>query len=209
LSYPQVEHEPFNVIPLLYFFLKAVHHQFPKLAIAGIVCLWFLTGCGDRQVADRQAVTPSPSAPLSSPTTTSSSLPSQDVSAGLVAEQVVLARNTTSRKLEPVIDGVFQRGESVNLVLLNVKGFQKGPDGKNSFDIDIQVKDPKGKAILSRQRLLGIGGQRDLPDNIARSPYGIFNTTEAYPTGEYKITLKLYDKVSNRSLTVNRTITLQ
>jgi hypothetical protein len=107
------------------------------------------------------------------------------------------------------MDGVFQRGESVNLVLLNVKGFEKDANGKNSFDIDIQVQDPQGKVILSRRRLLGNAGQRDLPNNIARSPYGIFNTTAAYPTGKYKITLKLYDNVSDRSLTVNRTIILR
>jgi hypothetical protein len=194
------------VISLLYFFLKAVHHQIPRLAIAGITCLWLLNGCGDRQV-----ITSSPAPSLSPPLTTKTPLssPSQDVSTGLVAEQIVLARNTTNRKLEPVTDGGFQRGESVNLVLLNVKGFQKGPDGKNSFDIDIEVKNPQGKVILSRQRLLGPAGYRDLPNNVARSPYGIFNTTEAYPTGEYKIKLKLYDKISNSSLTVNRTIELR
>lgn len=127
----------------------------------------------------------------------------------LKVEQVILARNGSNGKLEPVNRPVFKRGESVNIVLLNVQGFQKGSDGKNRFDLDMEVKDPQGKVILSRQRLLGQDGHRNLPRNIARSPSGIFNTTEKLEPGTYTLTLTLYDLVGKGLVTKSKIISLK
>ncbi len=127
----------------------------------------------------------------------------------LTVEQVLLAKDGSDGKLEPVDENIFKRGQNVNLVLVNVKGFKKGSDGKNKFDMDIQVKDTKGKVILSQNNLLGIEGHRDLPGNVARTPYGVFKTSGQLVPGEYTITLTLYDQVGEGVVTKHKTITLQ
>lgn len=169
---------------------------FPLTLIAA-VSLLILNGCSAPAI-DKQ--TAQPIAPPSS---------SLQVTPTLTVEQVLLARDGAQGKLEPVEEDIFQRGERINIVLVNVKGFKKGSDGKNKFDMDIQVKDASGKIILSQTKLLGAEGHQDLPGNVARSPYGIFNTTKKLEPGDYTLSLSLYDLVGKGVVTKSKVVTLE
>jgi hypothetical protein len=138
----------------------------------------------------------------------SAATPRPQITPTLTVEQVLLAKDGANGKLEPVEEDIFVLGERVNMVLVNVRGFKKGSDGKNKFDMDIQVKDGNGKIILSQSQLLGTQGHQDLPGNIARSPYGIFNTTSKLGPGDYTITLSLYDLVGKGVVTKSKVVTL-
>jgi hypothetical protein len=128
---------------------------------------------------------------------------------GLSIKDASLARQSAEGKLVPVEDGVFQRGEKINLVLLNVGKFKKGEDGKHWFDMDIEVKDPNGAIIFSKQGLLGENGHVLIPNDIAASPYGTFTTTTEMETGNYRIKLTVRDKVSGSSASKSKTFTLE
>jgi hypothetical protein len=175
---------------------------FPLTFISLVHC-FLISGCMGssqsqeqaKQATNAIAASPLAMAPVASP--------------ALTVEQVLLAKDGTGGKLEPVDENVFKRGQNVNLVLLNVKGFKKGNDGKNKFDMDIQVKDAKSKVILSQSNLLGMEGHRDLPGNVARTPYGVFKTSNQLAPGNYIITLTLYDRVGEGVVTKNKTVTLK
>jgi hypothetical protein len=175
---------------------------FPITFISLVAC-FLISGCMGSSQSQEQAkqainsISPSPLAiaPVVPPV--------------LTVEQVLLAKDGTDGKLEPVDENIFKRGENVNLVLLNVKGFKKSSDGKNKFDMDIQVKDSEGKIILSQNNLLGMEGHRDLPGNVARTPYGVFKTSSQLAPGNYTITLTLYDRIGAGVVTKNKTVTLQ
>jgi hypothetical protein len=127
----------------------------------------------------------------------------------ITVEDSIFARADAEGNLSRVDSAVFKRGEAVNLVLLNVGKFKKGEDGKHWFDIDMEVIDPKGNVILSRQGLLGENGHILLPNDTAESPYGIFSTTEQIEPGIYKMKLTIYDKIGKGKATVTKSFTLE
>jgi hypothetical protein len=171
---------------------------FPLTGISLIACC-LISGCMSSSQSQEQISRPTPTlSPQASPT-----------APVLAVEQVLLAKDGSGGKLEPVDEKVFSRGENINMVLLNVKGFAKGSDGKNKFDMDIQVKDAEGKIILSQNNLLGMEGHRDLPGNVARTPYGVFKTSSQLAPGDYTITLTLYDQIGEGVVTKSKTVTLQ
>jgi hypothetical protein len=183
--------------------------------------LFSLSGCQENQrVAEQPSIatdvppvkaSPTPFATLT-PTPSTSDAPAPaalSTTPMLTVEEVVVARNSTDNKLEPVPDHTFKRGAKVHMVLVNVRGFAKGTDGKNFFDIDIQVKDPTGRVILSQPNLLGPEGHRDLPGNIARTPYGVFETSPKLQPGKYMMTLTLHDKIGKGFYTASETVILQ
>ncbi|MBW4552336.1 MAG: hypothetical protein KME35_14690 [Aphanocapsa sp. GSE-SYN-MK-11-07L] len=171
---------------------------FPLTGISLIVCC-LISGCMSSSQSQEQIGQPMPTlSPQASPT-----------APVLTVEQVLLAKDGSDGKLKPLDENIFSRGENVNMVLLNVKGFVKGSDGKNKFDMDIQVKDAEGKVILSQNNLLGTEGHRDLPGNVARTPYGVFKTSSQLAPGNYTITLTLYDQVGEGVVTKSKTVALQ
>ncbi len=177
---------------------------FPLTGISLMVCC-LISGCISSSQSQEQLGQPAqPTQPIQ--TITPQASPTAPT---LTVEQVLLAKDGSDGKLEPVDENIFGRGENVNLVLFNVKGFAKGSDGKNKFDMDIQVKDAKGKVILSQNNLLGMEGHRDLPGNVARTPYGVFKTSTQLASGDYTITLTLYDQIGAGVVTKSKTVTLQ
>lgn len=171
---------------------------FPLTSINLILCC-LISGCISSSQSQEQISQPIPTlSPQASPT-----------ALVLTVEQVLLAKDGSEGKLEPVDETIFSRGENVNMVLVNVKGFVKGSDGKNKFDMDIHVKDAAGKIILSQNNSLGMEGHRDLPGNVARTPYGVFKTSNQLSPGDYTITLTLYDQIGEGIVTKSKTVTLQ
>jgi hypothetical protein len=122
----------------------------------------------------------------------------------LTYKETVWARQDDDGRIVVVSDGVFRRGENVNLVLRDVGPFQKGTDGKHRFDIDMLVKDPSGKTVLEQKGLLGENGHRLLENDIASSPYGIFNTHVGLAPGIYQMTLTISDKIGGAQVVVTK-----
>ena len=108
-------------------------------------------------------------------------------------------------------EAVFKKGEPVNLVLLNVGKFQKGENGKNQIDLDVELKDAEGKILGSQKSLLGEKGIIDLPENMAKSPVGTVDskTTSELPVGQYTISMTVHDKVAGKSVTETKIFTLE
>ena len=126
----------------------------------------------------------------------------------LTFKESLLTKIGDDGRMVAVHDGVFRRGETVNLVLLQVKTFQKGTDGKHRFDIDMLVKGPAGDIILDQKSLLGENGHALLKDGIAASPYGIFETHPGLDPGTYQMTLTIYDKISGAKAVVTKSVKL-
>lgn len=148
----------------------------------------------------------------SSPKAESSPSTESEESSELKVSRSVFAReNTATGQVEPLEEGLFKKGEPVNLVLLNVGKFQKGEDGKNQIDLDVELKDSEGKVLGSQKSLLGEKGIIDLPDNIAKSPVGTVdsNTTSQLEVGQYTISMTIHDKVAGKSITETKTFTLE
>lgn len=127
---------------------------------------------------------------------------------GLSYQTVLFAKNGEDGKLERVDEAVFARGETVNMVLLNVGKFQKGLDGKHSFDINMTVKNHQDQVILNKNDMLGEDGHFFLENDIAESPYGMFHTDIGMNAGEYFMTLEIFDRLSGHTLGVTRKFTL-
>lgn len=126
----------------------------------------------------------------------------------LTFEEALWARNDETGRMVASPEGVFRRGEVVNLVLRQVKTFQTGKDGKCWFDIDLEVKSPQGAIILNQQGLLGEDGHLELQDGIASSPYGIFESTVDLEPGKYQMILTIRDKISGDSVVATQFFTL-
>lgn len=126
----------------------------------------------------------------------------------LTFEEALWAKNDETGKLVAAPEGVFRRGEVVNLVLRQVKTFQVGKDGKCWFDIDLKVKDPKGTSILDQQGLLGEDGHLELKEGIASSPYGIFESSVDLEPGQYQMILTIRDKIGGGSASTTQLFTL-
>ncbi len=130
------------------------------------------------------------------------------LSAGLSYGNAVFARMDEQKKLNPLDTAVFQKGEAVHFVLLNVGLFKKGADGKHAFEIDMDVKNPAGLSILTRKDMLGENGHLLLENDIAGSPYVTFQSSSALPSGAYTMQMTVRDRIGNDSLTVKNTFEL-
>jgi hypothetical protein len=133
---------------------------------------------------------------------------SSSTSYGLTVDKAILAKADASGKLTEVTDGKYKLGDKVYFVLLKVGKFDKGKDGLNWFDMDLQVSTPDGKVIFEKKQLLGDTGHAALTNDTANSPYAIFSTTPKLPAGAYVIKLTIYDKVGKGSASESKTITL-
>ncbi|MFE1745261.1 hypothetical protein [Coleofasciculus sp. H7-2] len=175
-----------------------------NLLLTGILLssLALVSGCGGGDKSTQAS--PSPKSPTSKTATTSTPTSSQ-----LKFEKSFLVRKTPDKKVVPVNDGVYKRGEDVQLVLLNVGKFKKGQDGKNWLDMDMEVKNAKGEVILVKKSLIGEKGHTALKDDVAVSPNGTVNTTPKIQPGTYQITLTIYDKVGGGRVTETKPFTLK
>jgi len=126
----------------------------------------------------------------------------------LTLREAVFARKGHSGKLTVIKDPAYRRGEKVNLVLLDVKKFEKGKDGKHRFDLDMVIEGPSGKVILFEKNLLGEKGHVYLKNGIARSPMGIFESHVGLNSGEYLMTVTVYDKIGKGKMIVAKKFTL-
>jgi hypothetical protein len=131
------------------------------------------------------------------------------LSAGLSYQKAVFARKGNDGTLEQVPKPMFSRGEVVNLIFLNVGKFEKGTDGKHLFDIDMTVKNSEGETVFQKENMLGENGHTLLPDDIAKSPYGMFYSSIEMEAGVYRMTLTIYDKIGNERVSVTKPFTLK
>ena len=127
---------------------------------------------------------------------------------GLQIEDSMLARYEGG-EWHPVDDAVFNKGDEIGLILLNVGKFSRGEDGLNWLDIDVELKDPSGKVILSEEGILGSSGKADLKDDIAPKPVGSVNTIDDMETGKYTIKVTVHDKVSGNKASTSRTFMIE
>ncbi len=134
---------------------------------------------------------------------------STGTSFGLTIEDAVFARMSADGKFVPAEGSVYKRGEKVHFILLNVDGFQKGDDGLNWFNLDMDVKGPNEEVILSQQGMLGEKGHVDLLNNTVPSPGGSLTTTAAMEPGNYKFKLTIYDKIGGGSASKTKTFILE
>ena len=120
------------------------------------------------------------------------------------------ARTGQGDQLEIVPDpAVFQRGEDVHLVLLNVGPFKKDDSGLNWFDMDMKITGPDEKVIFEETSMLGEAGHIALDNNMAASPYATCSTTSDLTPGKYKFTITVYDKIGKGTATQNALFTLE
>jgi len=106
-------------------------------------------------------------------------------------------------------DPVFQRGEDVHLVLLNVGPFKKDDEGLHWIDMDMEITGPDGTVVLAANNLLGENGHLTLENNYAPTPYATFSTTTDLTPGKYKFKAVIYDKVGSGKATQTATFTLE
>lgn len=195
----------------------------PSTIIIGIL-LAILSACGgktDTSTTSSPSPTSSPTNTISSnsattnSTSTTTATPSSSpttasaTSSQLTFQQSLLAKKTADNKVAPSKDAVFKRGDTIYFVLLNVGKFKKGNDGKNWLDMDMSVKDAKGKVIFTQQSLLGEKGKAVLENDIAPSPNGSVNTNNKVAPGVYQVTLTLYDKVAGTKISETKSFTLK
>jgi hypothetical protein len=131
------------------------------------------------------------------------------LSSGLSYGDAVLARMDEQNRLNPVESPVFQRGEAVQFVFLNVGLFKKGADGKHAFDIDMDVRNPGGQSVLTKKNMLGENGHLLLEKDIAGSPYVTFESALTLPAGTYTIQMTVRDLVAGTDVTVKRPFQLK
>jgi hypothetical protein len=126
----------------------------------------------------------------------------------LTFKESIWAKKGANGRMVVVPDGVFRRGEVVNLILRKVGKFKQGTDGKHWFDLDMLVRDPKNEIILEQKNLLGEKGHLLLEEGIASSPYGIFETHVGLDPGSYNMTLTIRDKVSGAKVSITKSFTM-
>jgi hypothetical protein len=131
------------------------------------------------------------------------------LSAGLSYGDAIFARMGEQNRLTPVESPVFQRGEAVHFVFLNVGLFKKGADGKHAFDIDMDVWNPAGQSVLTRKKMLGENGHLLLENDIAGSPYVTFESALTLPAGTYTIQMTVRDLVAGTAVTQKRPFQLK
>jgi len=123
-------------------------------------------------------------------------------------EDSVLAKNVDG-SWEIVEDTKFAKGDTIALILLNVQGFEKGEDGLNWMDIDVEVKDSKGTVILNEKNLLGESGKLELENNTADSPYGSFITNNDTPSGKYEMKVTVHDKIGGGKAVCSKSLIIE
>jgi len=127
-----------------------------------------------------------------------------------IEKSILGIKNPSTDKIDPVSEPVFTQGDIVALVLINVGKFRKGSDGLHHFDMDMEIKNSRGRVIGSKRNLLGEGGHLLLPDDIAESPYGSIDTNVSrLQPGRYSIKLTIYDQVGGGRATSSKTFTLR
>lgn len=127
---------------------------------------------------------------------------------GLEIQDSVLAKKEADG-WQPVSDEAFKKGDVVGLVLMNVKGFEKGDDGLNKMDLDVKVKGPNSEVILDKKDMLEAAGHVDLENNIAKSPVGSFSTSSEMESGKYTIKVTIRDEIGGGSASKSKSFTLQ
>lgn len=105
-------------------------------------------------------------------------------------------------------DPFYSKGDVVCLILTNVGKFKKGVDGLNFFEMNIEVTDSDGKIVYNQKDMLGENGHVLLPNDIAVSPYGVFNSSTDMVSGRYLFKLTIYDKIGTGKLSKTVTFNL-
>ncbi|WP_143780191.1 hypothetical protein [Leptolyngbya sp. 'hensonii'] len=138
-------------------------------------------------------------------------LPSQFVSTtaqgaahSLKVGKVALARNTAQPgqpvHMEVTANDLFDRGETIFLVLNDVGKFKKGADGKHAIEMEIEVRDVTG--IRAAQKgILGEKGRVTLPDDTVPTLFGNVNTSSETDVGTYTVSMTVYDKIGGGKVT--------
>lgn len=108
-----------------------------------------------------------------------------------------------------VSDQVFQKGDIVGMVLLNVSGFKKDDSGKNWVELGVEIKDSEGNIVLSQEDLLGEAGKKVMENNTEESLIGLVDTSKELEPGKYHFKLKVYDKIGGGKIESTRSFTLK
>lgn len=127
---------------------------------------------------------------------------------GLTLEGYKFASPSESGALAIKDDQFFKKGDVVCLILSNVGKFKKGEDGLNKFEMSVEVTDSDGKLVYSQSDMLGENGHVLLPNDIAVSPYGVFNSSTDMVSGRYLFKLTIFDKVGTGKLSKTVTFNL-
>lgn len=127
---------------------------------------------------------------------------------GLSYEEAILAKQIDGL-WNQVTDAQFAKEDTIGLVLLNVSGFEKGEDGLNWMDIDVELKDAEGTIVNEEKSCLGESGKMDLENNIAKSPVGSFFASKEIPTGQYMLTVTVYDKIGGGKVVCNKRLYIE
>ena len=131
------------------------------------------------------------------------------VSQSLSIEDSTFATVEESGSLSIIEGNVFNLGDKIAYVLLNVSPFKEGEDGLNWFDVDMLVTNSNDEIVLDKKDMMGEGGHLKLPNNTAEAPYGIFISSEELTPGEYKIKLTIRDIVGEGSASKEASFELQ
>jgi len=130
------------------------------------------------------------------------------VSLGLKFEKSIMAKEVDGQ-WHKVSDQVFQKGDIVGLVLLNVSGFKKDDGGKNWVELGVEIKDSEGNVVLSQEDLLGEAGKKEMENNVEESLVGFVDTNKELEPGKYHFKLKVYDKIGGGTIESTRSFDLE
>jgi hypothetical protein len=126
----------------------------------------------------------------------------------LTIEDALLAVRDSTGQYAVTNNNDFRRGDEINMVLYRVGKFEKGPDGKHLFDMDIEVTGPDGRMLFTKKELFGENGHVLLPDDMADMPCGTYQTSPEFQPGTYRMKLTIYDKISGKSASRTRLFVL-
>lgn len=116
---------------------------------------------------------------------------------GLNFEKSVFAKVSEDGKVTLLDQPEYERGETVHFALMNVGKFQRDLEGKNWVDMNLEIRDSKGKWVFDHGSLLGDMGHIALKDDMAESPTGVFTATASLKPGSYSLQLTVFDKIGN------------
>ncbi|MEW6279522.1 MAG: hypothetical protein AB1758_12915 [Candidatus Eremiobacterota bacterium] len=102
-------------------------------------------------------------------------------------------------------DAKFKAGETV-YTIFEVTGFKQGDDKKVTLEEDLKVTGPDGKAIIEQDGISLLDQSYDQAVDTV-SAHNKLTLPESAPSGEYKVTMKLKDKVGGGTTTHNSKFT--
>ncbi len=113
-------------------------------------------------------------------------------------------------RLQRVKKPPFHRGETVALVLENVRGFEPNDQGRYEYNMDLRVDDADGEVVREETELFGLDHEGPLDSaNVAKAPFAYLEIHEHDPKGRFLMVVTMYDNVGGGSVSQEAVISIE